>query len=88
MPKKLKPKKNEVLIVKDRSIGDLPIYIGLGHRHLEKEMPEGLIVSLDPQSKVIERGKYTIPVDLASMVLPPEYISNVESIELEYERVL
>lgn len=91
MPKRSKPKptKNTIEIEKNRSIGDLPVYIGLGHRHLEKEMPaSGYQASLIQGDKVKESGRYTIPVDLASMVLPPEYSENIASIELEYERVL
>lgn len=89
MPKKPKPPKNLILIEKNRAFGDVPAYIGLAHRHFEKEMPLGAIIKdRGNGSSLTERGTYLAPVDLAAMVLPVEYVEQIDSIELEYERNL
>lgn len=68
--------------------GQLPPHIGLGHRHFEKEMPASGYNATLMGEKVKETGKYIMPVDLAAKILPLEYIDQIDSIEIEYERIL
>lgn len=84
--KKQAPNKKLINIDKIIEFGSLPLFVGLGHRHFEKEMPETGYNALKSGDTIKETGKYTLPVDLAAMVLPVEYIDQIESIELLYER--
>lgn len=54
----------------------LPSFIPLIHRHFEKEMPEG-------KDFGVSVG-FVAPVDLLSLSLPPELVSEVESVEVVY----
>ncbi len=66
-------KPRTVIGVKHESIGELPLYIGVGHRHLEKARP--------PLSS---KGSYVVPTDLMRMILPNEYVDKIESLTLTY----
>ena len=79
-----KTKQNEVHITKIAPFGQLPPFIGLAHRHFEKERPLGSMITNN--ATLTEKGVYIVPVDLAAMVLPPDYIEGIDSIELYYER--
>jgi hypothetical protein len=71
-------KKKEIDICKYRYGQAVPGYVSFGHRHLEKECPEGRS----------DNGKvhFIIPVDLLAITLPKEVTDGIESVEMVYEK--
>lgn len=68
----------EITIQKDRSFSpNIPSYIMLGHRHLEKE---AIVAS------GTNRITLTVPVDLLAVILPSPLIEGVECLEVTYSR--
>lgn len=73
------PKDCSVLINLNSRCG-LPNFVGLGHRHFEKEMPVPL------KQSSMKTGLYRMPVDLVRMVIPAgsPILDNVEEITFAY----
>lgn len=70
--------KKEITIEKARSVGTIPQFIALGQRHLEKERSASVI------DQDIE--KFILPVDLLSLYLDDSLVSEIEEIEIAYQR--
>lgn len=67
-------------IIRDPVLGQLPGYIALAQRHLEKSRPQ----PIKHMGKQFMVATYLVPLDLVSMVLPAASLKDVESIELTY----
>lgn len=72
-------KPHVVLITKDPKMGAaaLPAYIGMLHRALEKNIPDGV----DP-------NKFTavVPSDMLRLVMADALVDEIVSVEISYER--
>lgn len=67
-------------IIRDRVLGQLPGFIALAHRHLEKSRP----APIKHMGREFAVATYLVPLDLVSMVLPAASLKDVESIEITY----
>jgi len=75
----MKAKVMTVEIIKDPVYGSIPGIIRLGHRHLEKEVPNGVACP--------DGLKYTIPVDLLTLgsEKPPfPFWEDIEEVQFVY----
>lgn len=65
-------KNNRLVEIEVRKLS-LPPYLSLAMRHFEKAPPSAL-----------SDGNYLIPLDLLRMCLPPEYVDQLESVEIHF----
>jgi hypothetical protein len=72
----MKRSKSQVEISVVRGKGELPGFLGLFHRHFQKAIP----ATTGQQAKLIA------PLDLLDMMVPSNLLSNIESIEIHYDR--
>ena len=63
-------------VVKNSEQTSFPAYLSLGHRHLEK----GEI------SANGDKNRFTIPLDLLSLVIPQDVLEEVEEVQFIYEK--
>lgn len=61
-----------------KDYGDIPGYIHLGHRHLQKEIPSGV-----KDGGVVE---FPIPLDLLRMTLPASIVEEIQEVSVGYGR--
>ena len=66
-----------VEIFKVRGQGDLPIFLGLCHRHFEKALPSG---------SDAKRLTITAPIDLLDIIAPQYLLDHIEELSIVYER--
>lgn len=68
----------ELNISRVMDIGQDPAYLTLIHRHFEKAKPVG--------EKRGDGVHYTAPVDLLSLIIPPEDVGEIAEIEMVYAK--
>ena len=74
------PKQLIINATKTKGQGDLPDFIHLGHRHLQKEHPEG---THGDGSGVRE---YIVPLDLLRMTISPALLLDIEEVKVAYKK--
>lgn len=79
MARSTKPSVVTVQMIRPANGGkNLPLYLGLGQRHFEKEMPTGV--------KVEKGVEYIIPVDLIRLYgVEPELVEEIEEVKVVYQ---
>jgi hypothetical protein len=71
-------KPRPMVVVNKTTYGELPGYLHLAQRHLEKANPAG---------EVSEGGMtYSIPVDLLRLTVPEELVNEIEEVTLVYDK--
>jgi hypothetical protein len=66
------------VVVNKTTYGELPGYLHLAQRHLEKANPAG---------EVSDEGMvYSVPVDLLRLTVPEELVNAIEEITLVYDK--
>lgn len=78
MEERLRSNKPKVIVVKKvRTLGEMPPFLGVIHRHFEKARP--------PVANLKE-AKLVAPTDLLEHVFPPDSLRDIDSIEILYHK--
>lgn len=75
-----KPTDIKINATKVKGVGDLPTFIHLGHRHLQKEKSDG-----KPGDGQGVR-EFTLPLDLIRMTVAPALLADIEEVTLGYKK--
>lgn len=70
--------KKQIEVNKARSVGSIPQFVSLGQRHLEKERSPSIIDH--------DEERFIIPVDLLSLYLDEDLVSDIEEVTIAYQR--
>ena len=65
---------------KSKGHGDLPNFVHLGHRHLQKEKSEG---TTGDQTGVKE---FILPLDLLRMTVSPTLLEDIAEVRIAYQK--
>lgn len=74
-------KERGIRVTKVRSLGAVPLYVELGHRHLEK--------AGSPGRKDFDNMAFSVPVDFVKSIagLPKDLTDDITEIELHYDLI-